>query len=226
MRQIIMLLSLLSLALICSFNVGAQCEKCQMLPAENYHFCFTDDGFDDICAQFGVGQNNFRIQSGKKPREIPRSDADGIEYLISISNNLKLKITPYEILFIQKALEAWKIEQRKYGHSYTQSGLGYRILEEGTGEKPVKGQAVYVHYTGYLENGTIFDSSYDREKSFSFTLGERKVIKGWEEGMALFNKGTKAILRIPPNLGYGARKVGSIPVNSILYFEVELLKEE
>ncbi|MDA1121074.1 MAG: FKBP-type peptidyl-prolyl cis-trans isomerase [Bacteroidetes bacterium] len=223
MRHIVLFLFLV---LICSFNTGAQCEKCQMLPTENFHFCFTDDDFDGICAQFGVDQNNFRIQSGKKPREIPLSDPDGMVYLISISNEPKLKITPYEILFIQRALEAWKIEQRKYGHSYTQSGLGYRIIEEGTGEKPVNGEVINVHYTGYLEDGSKFDSSYDRDKPFSFTLGEGKVIKGWDEGLSLLNKGSRAILRIPPNLGYGARSVGSIPVNSTLYFEIELLEKE
>ncbi len=209
-----------------NFAATAQCEKCGMLPAENYHFCFTDDGFDGICAQFGVDQESFRIQSGKKPREIPLSNLTGIEYLISISNNSKLKITPFEILFIQKGLVAWKVEQRKYGHSYTMSGLGYRIISEGSGEKPASGETVNVHYTGYLENGTKFDSSYDRDKPFSFTLGGGKVIKGWDEGIPLLSKGTKAILRIPPDLGYGARAVGSIPPNSTLYFEIELLEDE
>lgn len=203
----------------------AQCEKCEMLVDQRYHYCYTDDDFDGICAQFGVNQPTFAIKSGRKPKDIPVGSETGIEYLVSIAQNKKLKISPYEILFIERALKGWEIEQRKFGHTYTQSGLGYRILNEGTGEKPADGETVNVHYSGYLEDGEKFDSSYDRNKPFSFTLGKGNVIAGWEEGIALLNKGAKAILRIPPNLGYGTRKVGSIPANSTLYFEIELLAE-
>ncbi len=218
------LVTFLTLTIMTSIALG-QCEKCGMLESELYDFCFIDDRFEDICIQFGIKKPNFLIKSNKKPREIPIAEDYGLNYLLSISNNKKLKVTPYEILFIERALEDWKIEKRKFGHTYTNSGLGYRVIDKGDGEIPQKGETVTVHYSGYLEDGTQFDSSYDRNKPFSFDLGEGQVIAGWEEGIALLKKGSKAVLRIPPNLGYGSRRVGFIPSNSILYFEIELLKE-
>lgn len=204
----------------------SQCEKCNMLQNDQYDFCYTNEQFDDICIQFGIGKSSFRIKSGKKPRELPLKENADLEYLIGIAKEPKLKLTAYEVLFLEKALVAWTTEKRKFGHTYTDSGLGYRINEEGAGELPVKGEKVIVHYSGYLENGTKFDSSYDRNKPFSFTLGTGQVIAGWDEGVGLLKKGTKAILRIPPNLGYGQRKIGSIPQNSTLYFEIELLEDD
>ena len=110
------------------------------------------------------------------------------------------------------------------GATATESGLKYFIMEEGDGEKPESGQTVSVHYSGYLVDGTKFDSSYDRKKPFEFLLGQRQVIKGWDEGVALLNVGSKAKFIIPPELGYGERGAGRlIPPNATLVFEVELL---
>jgi peptidylprolyl isomerase len=105
----------------------------------------------------------------------------------------------------------------------TPSGLQYVDLQEGTGAIPQAGQVVTVHYTGTLENGTKFDSSYDRNRPFQFKLGAGQVIKGWDEGLATMKVGSKRKLIIPPDLGYGSRPVGPIPANSTLIFEVELL---
>ncbi|MEM7029047.1 MAG: FKBP-type peptidyl-prolyl cis-trans isomerase [Chloroflexota bacterium] len=79
----------------------------------------------------------------------------------------------------------------------TASGLQYEILQEGSGEKPEAGNIVSVHYTGTLEDGTKFDSSVDRNQPFQFPLGQGRVIKGWDEGVALLNVGTKARFIIP-----------------------------
>jgi len=103
---------------------------------------------------------------------------------------------------------------------------GLRIIEHivGSGEKPVKGQTVKVHYSGFLQTGTKFDSSHDRGNPFEFKLGIGQVIKGWDEGIAQMNKGTKSTLIIPPDLGYGERGAGgAIPPNATLLFEVELI---
>ncbi len=107
----------------------------------------------------------------------------------------------------------------------TKSGLKYIDLKEGTGAEAKAGDTVEVHYTGWLKDGTKFDSSLDRGEPFSFKLGARMVIKGWDEGVAGMKVGGKRKLIIPPDLGYGKRGAGDkIPPNSELIFEVELLK--
>jgi FKBP-type peptidyl-prolyl cis-trans isomerase FkpA len=111
----------------------------------------------------------------------------------------------------------------------TESGLQYRDIKEGTGEKPKKGQTCVMHYTGWLwENGAKgkkFDSSVDRGEPFDFPIGTGRVIKGWDEGVLSMKVGGKRELLIPPDLGYGSRGAGRvIPPNATLLFEVELLK--
>lgn len=105
----------------------------------------------------------------------------------------------------------------------TASGLKYKITEQGKGIQAIPGSNVTVHYTGTLVDGKKFDSSKDRNQPFSFKLGAGRVIKGWDEGIALLHVGDKAVLTIPPGLGYGESNMGSIPPNSTLIFEVELL---
>ena len=106
----------------------------------------------------------------------------------------------------------------------TESGLRMIVHKEGNGEKPSAGQTVSVHYTGLLETGKKFDSSHDRGSPISFPLGQGRVIKGWDEAIALMSKGEKRTLVIPPELGYGERGAGgAIPPNATLIFEVELV---
>jgi peptidylprolyl isomerase len=107
----------------------------------------------------------------------------------------------------------------------TRSGLKYEDAVVGTGAKPKTGQTVVVNYTGWLTNGTKFDSSFDRDKPFSFVLGRGEVIKGWDEGVASMRVGGKRKLTIPPELGYGQKGAGGvIPPNATLIFDVELLE--
>jgi FKBP-type peptidyl-prolyl cis-trans isomerase len=105
----------------------------------------------------------------------------------------------------------------------TASGLQYWDITTGNGVTATPGKLVTVHYTGWLANGTKFDSSVDRGQPLEFPLGLRKVIKGWDEGVAGMKVGGKRQLRIPPNLGYGSNPAGPIPPNSTLIFDVELL---
>ena len=108
--------------------------------------------------------------------------------------------------------------------STTPSGLIIDDLVVGTGAVAAAGQKVTVHYTGWLTDGTKFDSSKDRNDPFDFPLGAGRVIKGWDEGVAGMKIGGKRKLTIPPALGYGARGAGGvIPPNATLVFEVELL---
>jgi peptidylprolyl isomerase len=107
----------------------------------------------------------------------------------------------------------------------TESGLQYEDIVEGTGAMPQPGQRVTVHYTGTLEDGTKFDSSRDRNRPFTFTIGVGQVIKGWDEGVATMRVGGQRKLVIPPELGYGTRGAGGvIPPNATLLFDVELLR--
>lgn len=105
----------------------------------------------------------------------------------------------------------------------TASGLRYVITQEGEGDNATAGSQVSVHYNGTLLDGTKFDSSYDRGTPFGFVLGQGRVIMGWDEGIALLNKGAKATLYIPSTLAYGERATGNIPANAILKFDVELV---
>lgn len=106
----------------------------------------------------------------------------------------------------------------------TDSGLIIEELVVGEGAEASAGQTVSVHYTGWLTNGSKFDSSKDRNEPFEFPLGARHVIAGWDEGVQGMKIGGTRKLTIPPQLGYGARGAGGvIPPNATLVFEVELL---
>ena len=104
----------------------------------------------------------------------------------------------------------------------TKSGLKYRRVKEGNGKHPKATDRVKVHYTGTLIDGKKFDSSVDRGEPLTFPLNQ--VIPGWTEGLQLMDEGSKYILYIPYNLGYGTRDMGDIPAGSTLIFEVELLE--
>jgi len=105
----------------------------------------------------------------------------------------------------------------------TESGLKYTIIKNGTGEHPIRGSRVRVHYIGKLLNGQLFDSSLN-QKPFKFTLGVGEVIEGWDEGIALLKVGDKATFVIPPHLAYGEEDVDAlIRPNTTLVFEIELL---
>lgn len=116
----------------------------------------------------------------------------------------------------------------------TPTGLQYKVLKAGAGQQPRRGQKVTVHYTGWLlagrnadgspKKGKSFDSSRRRGRPFSFRVGMRQVIRGWDEALASMKVGERRLLVIPPGLGYGSRGAGrSIPPNSTLVFDVELL---
>lgn len=104
------------------------------------------------------------------------------------------------------------------------SGLEIEDQIVGDGEEAIAGQTVEVHYTGWLTDGTKFDSSHDRNQTFSFKLGGGQVIAGWDQGVAGMKIGGSRKLTIPSDLGYGARGAGGvIPPNATLVFKVELI---
>jgi len=98
-------------------------------------------------------------------------------------------------------------------------------IEPGEGESVKSGDTVVVHYVGMLEDGSVFDSSYDRGRTFSFTVGKGRVISGWEIGIENMREGGKRRLTIPPELGYGESGVrGMIPPNATIIFEIEVVE--
>lgn len=108
----------------------------------------------------------------------------------------------------------------------TESGLQYIIVNGGRGDYPAEGSIVTVHYTGYLPDGKIFDSSVERKQAFTFVLGQGQVIPGWDEGIALMQKKAKYRFIVPPDMAYGQRRTGPIPPNATLIFDVELIDFE
>jgi FKBP-type peptidyl-prolyl cis-trans isomerase len=120
-------------------------------------------------------------------------------------------------------LEAYKAGTLGDELKETESGLKYIILEEGTGAEAEPGNTVDVHYYGLLTDGTRFDDSFSRGQVFNFPLGANRVIKAWDEGIDLLNVGSKAVLFVPSELGYGERGAPpTIPPNAELVFYVEL----
>jgi FKBP-type peptidyl-prolyl cis-trans isomerase len=169
---------------------------------------------------------------------------EGLEVVDSIEQNDIIN----EVKIIRKGVEADKFDApklfKKYfeqtkkdaneaflslikGMNKTDSGLFYNITKKGSGISPSIGSQVSVHYEGKLTDGTIFDSSYKRDEPIKFAVGLGQVIKGWDEGIMLLNKGAIARFVIPSELAYGSRGVGGvIPPNSTLIFDVELISIE
>lgn len=122
---------------------------------------------------------------------------------------------------LEKGKKFLEENAKKKGVTVTKSGLQYEVLKEGKGPKPKATDKVKVHYVGTLIDGKKFDSSIDRKEPAEFPLNQ--VIPGWTEGVQLMNVGSKYKFVLPSELAYGAQGAGTIPANSVLVFEVELL---
>lgn len=160
---------------------------------------------------------------GTRTMIIPSKLAYGETGIGFIPPNTDLKVV-VELLEVKDRVvtEMWEVDPSSF--KTTSSGLKYAIIEEGTGPQADSGKVVTVHYSGYLEDGTKFDSSVERDEPISFPVGFGQVIPGWDEGMKLLKEGAKARFIIPPSLGYGERDLEKIPANSTLIFDVELIK--
>jgi FKBP-type peptidyl-prolyl cis-trans isomerase len=132
--------------------------------------------------------------------------------------NIKVFIIIMIIFSGCKSMLAPKLE-----YSQTQSGLKYSVIKKGNGISPVNGDLVIIHYTGTLEDGSIFERSRDRNAPVSFRIGSNQLIDGLLEGLKLMRVGDHFSLIIPPNLAYGQNQVGIIPPNSTLNYVVELI---
>ncbi|MFT5819861.1 MAG: peptidyl-prolyl cis-trans isomerase A (cyclophilin A) [Crocinitomix sp.] len=136
---------------------------------------------------------------------------------------LKSKAKKKALKVRNKAFKKSMKKDHKKAKQTKVSGLMYQIIEKGDGVKPLKGEKVTVHYTGYFMNGEKFDSSVDRNKPFEFPVGAGRVIKGWDEGIPLCDIGGKIKLIIPYWLAYGKAGRSTIPPKSTLIFDVEVI---
>ncbi|WP_394205102.1 FKBP-type peptidyl-prolyl cis-trans isomerase [Shewanella waksmanii] len=200
---------------------------------------------------YSVGASIGKYMSGHiKEQEDLGFNVDRDLIITGFSNGLndELKLTEEEMQTVLQALDGKLNEKRqaqatalaekalaeskafleankaKEGVTTTESGLQYEVLTEGSGEKPAAEDTVEVHYVGTLTDGTEFDSSVARGESAKFPLN--RVIPGWTEGVQLMSVGSKYKFVIPSELAYGDRDTGTIPANSTLIFEVELLSIE
>jgi FKBP-type peptidyl-prolyl cis-trans isomerase len=116
--------------------------------------------------------------------------------------------------------------QKNLQYKKTSSGLEYAIIKKGKGEKTKKNYRVYINYTTRINPDSVFDNNAKTGKPYIFILGQEEVLKGWDDAISLLSIGDSAHFRIPPALAYGNKKLGSIPANSTLLFEVKVLKME
>ncbi len=127
-------------------------------------------------------------------------------------------------LVIMQSCGITKTTTKPQAYEIHESGIEYRITSKGDGDKPAINDLVKVHYTLMLEDSTVIDSSYEKGEPVSFKLGAGQVIKGWDIALALLKEGDEAILKIPPELGYGNQPMGDIPANSMLLFEIKVIE--
>jgi len=165
-----------------------------------------------------VGMKTGGVRTMIIPSKLAYGDA-GIGF---IPPNTDLKVI-VELLEVKDRIvaEMWKVDSTLFKN--TASGLKYAIISNGDGPAVEAGKVVTVHYSGYLLDGTMFDSSVERDEPIQFVVGQGQVIPGWDEGMLLLKKGDKARFVIPPQLGYGEMVLEKIPVNSTLIFDTEVI---
>lgn len=127
------------------------------------------------------------------------------------------------VLFSNSLVSLFNLSMNSESKAPTSQGVTVRDIAVGTGEAAEPRDTIVAHYIGRLSDGRVFDSSRDRGVPISFILGVGQVIRGWDEGLQGMKVGGKRLLTISPEFGYGSQAVGTIPANSTLIFEVELL---
>ena len=159
---------------------------------------------------------------GQRAIVVPSNLAYGPQGMGPIPPNTSIKVL-IELVSTKEAVVAkmWDVDSTLF--KVTASGLKYAIIQEGEGELVGKEKQATVNYSGFLLDGTKFDSSVERDEPFTFVVGVGQVIPGWDEGVQLMKKGSKARFIVPANLAYGDRDLGKIPPNSTLIFDVEVL---
>jgi FKBP-type peptidyl-prolyl cis-trans isomerase FkpA len=194
---------------------------------DSFHFYFPVDSFKQIPPGFDKFTEPvvYRIGIVKVMDETRfKAFSDSLQAVQEQARQLVRNHLPEVETMVKGYFDTYKQGGYAAKMQTTPMGTKYVILEEGTGVKPAKGEQVSVSYYGMLDtDGKMFDNSWSRGQPHQFPLGQGQVIPGWDETLALFNKGTKAMLFIPAANGYGAQgNPPSIPENADLVFYVEL----
>ena len=217
-----------------------------MVPKDTASELFSDWSADQTKSKLSLGDSKMRNQpikfilstgsfikgtdegivgmktGGIRTMIIPSKLAYGEAGVGFIPPNTDLKVV-IELLEVKDkgVAEKWDVDSTLF--KTTASGLKYAIISQGEGPAVEAGKIVTVHYSGYLQDGTLFDSSIERDEPIQFVVGQGQVIPGWDEGMLLLKKGDKAKFIIPPQLGYGEMQLEKIPSNSTLIFDTEII---
>lgn len=217
-----------------------------MVPKDSAGELFTDWSTDQTKNMLSLGDSKMRNQpikfvlnsgsfikgtdegiigmkaGGVRTMIIPSKLAYGEAGVGFIPPNTDLKVV-IELLDVKDkgVAKMWEVDSTLF--KTTASGLKYAIISHGDGPMIDSGKVVTVNYSGYLQDGTLFDSSVERDEPIQFVVGQRQVIPGWDEGMRLLKKGDKARFIIPPQLGYGEMQLEKIPANSTLIFDTEIV---
>lgn len=217
-----------------------------MVPKDTASELFSDWSADQTKSKLSLGDSKMRNQpikfvlnsssfikgsdegivgmktGGRRTMIIPSKLAYGEAGIGFIPPNTDLKVV-VELLEVKDKVvaEMWQVDSTLF--KTTASGIKYAIISQGEGPVVEAGKMVTVSYSGYLIDGTLFDSSVERDEPISFVVGQGQVIPGWDEGMLLLKKGDKARFIIPPQLGYGEMQLEKIPANSTLIFDTEIV---
>lgn len=187
--------------------------------AESGPIPFTVGSIDTVFPGWDEGVRTMKV-GGKRLLIVPPELALGTQGGGQIPPDATL-VLEIELVEATPPVEMTEVDPADY--TETDSGLQFYDIKEGDGATPEEGQTVIVHYTGWLEDGTKFDSSLDRGQPFSFPLGTGSVIAGWDEGVATMKVGGMRQLRIPADLAYGEGGSGNIPPGATLIFDIELI---
>ena len=190
--------------------------------ADNQPISFAIGALDVVFPGWDEGVSSMK-QGGKRFLVIPPDLALGPQGGGDIPPDatLVMEVELLEVVEPPEPIEMEEVDPDDYIE--TDSGLLYYDVIEGDGASPEEGQVVVVHYTGWLEDGTQFDSSVERDQEFTFPIGQGNVIAGWDEGVATMKVGGKRQLMIPSDLAYGDGGSGPIPPGATLIFDVELI---
>jgi peptidylprolyl isomerase len=217
-----------------------------MVPKDTASELFSDWSADQTKSKLSLGDSKMRNQpikfilstgsfikgsdegivgmkaGGIRTMIIPSKLAYGEAGVGFIPPNTDLKVV-IELLEVKDkgVAKKWDVDSTLF--KTTASGLKYAIITQGDGPAVEAGKVVTVHYSGYLLDGTLFDSSVERDEPIQFIVGQGQVIPAWDEGFLLLKKGDKARFVVPPQLGYGEMQLEKIPANSTLIFDTEII---